>query len=75
MRTVAVVIERATNGDFGARVPDLPGCVAAGETLDEVLDLIGGAIQIYLEDMRDQGESIPDHFAVAYNITLKTDAA
>lgn len=75
MRTVAVVIERATNGDFGAHVPDLPGCVAAGETLDEVLELIGGAIEIYIDDMRHQGEPIPDHFAVAYNITLKTEAA
>ena len=75
MRTVAVVIERADDGHFGAHVPDLPGCAAAGETLDEVLELIGGAIELYLDDMRQEGEAIPDQFAVAYNITLKTDAA
>jgi len=75
MQTVAVVVERADNGHFGAHVPDLPGCAAAGETLNEVLDLIEGAIELYLEDMQLQGESIPEQFAVAYNITLKTDAA
>ena len=53
-----VVVE---NGDtsFGAYVPDLPGCVAVGETRDEVLVLIHEAIEFHLEGLRENGQPIP----------------
>ena len=54
----AVVIEKGP-GSWGAYVPDLPGCVAAGETRAEVYDLIRGAIELHLEQLRDSGEPIP----------------
>jgi predicted RNase H-like HicB family nuclease len=41
-------------------VPDLPGCVAAAETREEVLDLIREAIDFHLEGMREAGEEIPE---------------
>ncbi len=52
-----VVIEEGA-GDFGAYVPDLPGCVAA-ETEDEVKKLIQEAIELHLEDLQDSGVSTP----------------
>lgn len=45
--------------DFSAMVPDLPGCVAAGDSIDEVLELIKEAITLHLEMMRKSGEKIP----------------
>ena len=48
-----------TKTGFSAHVPDLPGCVAAGETREETLDLIREAIAFHLEGMRLHGESIP----------------
>jgi len=54
----AVVIENE-NGNYGAYVPDLPGCVAVGSSLKEVKQLIHEAIELHLETMRDDGESIP----------------
>jgi predicted RNase H-like HicB family nuclease len=48
-----------TRTGFSAHVPDLPGCVAAGETREETLDLIQEAIAFHLEGMRLHGESIP----------------
>lgn len=54
----AVVIERGPTS-FGAQVPDLPGCVAAGETKAEVLGLIGEAIGVCLEGLEEDGEGIP----------------
>ena len=53
-----VIIERSENS-FGAYVPDLPGCVAVGETREEVRDLIREAIEFHLETMREDGEEIP----------------
>jgi predicted RNase H-like HicB family nuclease len=50
---------------WGAYVPDLPGCVAAGETQEEVRELIEGAINLHLRGMREDGEPIPEPTAVA----------
>lgn len=55
----AVVIEKAA-GNYGAYVPDLPGCVATGQTVEEVLKQIQEAIEFHLEGMLLHGESIPE---------------
>ena len=54
----AVIIERSENS-YGAYVPDLPGCVAVGDTPEEVRILIQEAIEFHLEGLREDGESIP----------------
>ncbi len=54
----AIVIEKA-EGNYSAYVPDLPGCVAAGATLDEVEQQIREAIEFHLEGMREDGVPIP----------------
>jgi predicted RNase H-like HicB family nuclease len=53
-----VVIEKGASS-YGAFVPDLPGCVAVGETEAEALKLIEDAIQFHLEDMNADGHQIP----------------
>jgi len=55
----AVVVEKGETS-FGAYVPDLPGCVAAGETKEEVLQLIHEAIEFHVEGLREDGEPIPE---------------
>ena len=57
MRYLVVVEKGATS--FGAYVPDLPGCVAAGESKDEVLSLIREAIELHLEGLKEEGQPIP----------------
>ena len=59
MNRYAVVIERGP-ASYGAYVPDLPGCVAVGETLDEVTELIREAIEFHIEGLRDAGEPVPE---------------
>ncbi len=53
-----VVLEKGPTS-FGAHVPDLPGCIAVGESKEEVLALIREAIELHLEDLRQEGEKIP----------------
>jgi predicted RNase H-like HicB family nuclease len=48
----SVVIEKGPTS-YGAYVPDLPGCVAAGETEAEVLSLIREAVELHLEGLKD----------------------
>ncbi len=47
-----VVVEKGP-ASYGAYVPDLPGCIAAGETEAEVLSLIREAIELHLESLKD----------------------
>ena len=68
-----VIIEQGETS-WGAYVPDLPGCVAAAETRDEVVQLIREAIDFHLEDMRERGESIPPALSEAELMELSTAA-
>ncbi|MDA0225258.1 MAG: type II toxin-antitoxin system HicB family antitoxin [Proteobacteria bacterium] len=54
----AVVIEKAES-NYSAYVPDLPGCVATGGTVEEVESQIREAIAFHLEGMREDGIAIP----------------
>ncbi|MBF6595821.1 MAG: type II toxin-antitoxin system HicB family antitoxin [Thermaceae bacterium] len=54
----AVVIEKAES-NYAAYVPDLPGCVVAGETMWEVEELIREAIEFHLEGLKEDGLPIP----------------
>jgi predicted RNase H-like HicB family nuclease len=58
MKRYAVVFERAEN-NWGAYVPDLPGCITTGKTLDETKRSIHEAIELHLESMHEVGEPIP----------------
>lgn len=53
-----VVIERGESS-WGAHVPDLPGCVAVGESRDEVVDLIRDAVALHIEGLRTEGLPVP----------------
>jgi predicted RNase H-like HicB family nuclease len=57
MRYVAV-IEKGESS-WGAHVPDLPGCVAVGESREEVVALIKEAIDLHIDSLRANGEPIP----------------
>jgi predicted RNase H-like HicB family nuclease len=58
MHRFLIVIESAGN-NFSAYSPDLPGCVAAGETHEETIQLMHEAVAFHLEGMRAHGETIP----------------
>ena len=55
----AVVIEKGPTS-YGAQVPDLPGCVAAAGTRDEVCALIREAIELYVEALEEDGLPAPE---------------
>lgn len=53
-----VVFEQGPSS-YGAYVPDLPGCIAAGESEAEVLELIQEAIEFHLEGLKEEGLPVP----------------
>jgi len=50
-----VRINKASDSDWGASVPDLPGCVATGKTIDEALRRIERAVALHIRGMREDG--------------------
>jgi predicted RNase H-like HicB family nuclease len=55
----AIVIERGETS-YGAYVPDLPGCIAAAETREEVLKLIHEALEQHIQLLREEGLPVPE---------------
>jgi len=54
-----VVIHKDRDSDYGVSVPDLPGCVSAGATVDDALEMVREAIELHLEGLIEEGEVIP----------------
>ncbi|NKC12463.1 MAG: type II toxin-antitoxin system HicB family antitoxin [Gammaproteobacteria bacterium] len=57
MKYLVVIEEGKTS--WGAHVPDLPGCVAVGESKEEVLELIKEAIDFHIDDLNSTAQPIP----------------
>ena len=68
-RKYAVIFERAET-NWAAYVPDLPGCVTTGKTLDETERNIREAISGHLETLRQFGETVPEPTSVAREIEV-----
>jgi predicted RNase H-like HicB family nuclease len=60
-----VVIEKAPDGSYSADVPDLPGCVSCGDTIEETKGLIQEAIRLHIDSLRNHNEVIPGPAAIA----------
>ena len=69
----AVIFERATN-NWAAYVPDLPGCMTTGQTLDETKINIREAIQGHLATLRAFGDPIPESASLAGEVEIMTAA-
>lgn len=59
MTRYAVVYEKAAS-NWAAYVPDLPGCITTGATLEETKRNIREAIELHLEAMREVGDPVPE---------------
>lgn len=64
-----VVIEHGPSS-FGAYVPDLPGCVAVGETRQEVEALIREAIAFHIEGLRADGQPLPEPSSTSQVVSI-----
>lgn len=69
MKTYLVVYEKGPR-NWSAYVPDLPGCVAAAKTREEISQLIREAIEFHIEGMRLDGEPIPEPSAQAEEVSI-----
>lgn len=68
-RTYTVIYEW-TGANYSAYVPDLPGCVAAGDTLEETQQLITDAIQLYIESLQEMNAPVPEPKVLAGTVEV-----
>lgn len=59
-RTFRIILTPEPEGGFTVTVPSLPGCITWGENLIEAKSMAKEAIQLYIEDLQENGEVIPD---------------
>ncbi len=72
--TYRVVIERAPQ-NLGAFVPDLPGCISTGRTMDEMLAMIKEAMEAHIELMVEDGDPIPPKTSIVDMFEIETSPA
>ena len=65
-----VIIYEKGDSSYGAYVPDLPGCITVGETLEEVQTLIQEAIEFHIEGLQEDGDDVPQP---SLNIPIQSD--
>ena len=71
MKEYTVIYERGPD-NWSAYVPDLPGCIATGETRQAVEQQIREAIEFHIEGMRQHGDAIPEPSIEAGKVGVAT---
>lgn len=66
-----VILEEG-DSSYGAYVPDLPGCIAAGETREEALALIREAIEFHIEGLKQEERPVPKPHSVSEVVEVDT---
>ncbi len=72
MYTYKIHLQREPEGGFTVTVPVLPGCITYGDTVDEAITMAKEAIELYIEELSERGEKIPDNSnTLEYSLNLE----
>ena len=69
MKDYLVIFELAGN-NYSAYVPDLPGCITTGKTMDETETNIKEAIALYIETLHEEGKPVPEPTTTARPVSV-----
>jgi predicted RNase H-like HicB family nuclease len=72
-RTYKILLQKEPEGSYTAIVPALPGCITYGETLEQAIEMVQEAIELYIEELQERDENIPDDnntFEYSLNIAV-----
>ena len=62
--TYKLMLHKEPEGGFTVSVPVLPGCVTYGENVDEAIEMAKEAIELYIEELQERGEHIPQAWVI-----------
>jgi predicted RNase H-like HicB family nuclease len=70
-RTYRVLLHKEPEGQYTVTVPSLPGCITYGDNVDHAIQMAREAIELYLEELTERGELIPDDStSLEYSISV-----
>ncbi|NQW30907.1 MAG: type II toxin-antitoxin system HicB family antitoxin [Ignavibacteria bacterium] len=73
MYTYKIRLQREAEGGFTVTVPALPGCITFGEDIDEAIAMAREAIALYIEELQERSEPIPDDAdTLEYSLMLES---
>lgn len=73
MYTYKIHLHKEAEGGFTVSVPALPGCITYGEDIDEAITMAKEAIELYIEELKERGEVVPDDSnTLEYSLNLQT---
>ena len=58
--TYKILLHKEPEGQYTATVPALPGCITYGENVDHAIAMAKEAIELYIEQLQETGQDIPD---------------
>jgi predicted RNase H-like HicB family nuclease len=71
--TYKLLMHKEPEGIYTVSVPALPGCITYGETVEHAIDMAKEAIELYIEELRERNEEIPDDSnTLEFSINLQT---
>ncbi len=72
MYTYKIHLNKEAEGGYTVNVPALPGCITYGEDVDHAISMAQEAIELYIEELHERGEQIPDDTnTLEYSINLE----
>lgn len=72
MKTFKIHLHKEDEGGYMVIVPTLPGCITYGESVDDAIAMAKEAIELYIEELKDRGELIPDdNETLEYSLNLQ----
>jgi predicted RNase H-like HicB family nuclease len=72
MYTYKLHLYKEADGGYTVSVPVLPGCITYGEDVDEAITMAKEAIELYIEELQERGEAIPDDSnTLEYSLNLE----
>lgn len=71
MHSYKIHLHKEPEGNYTVIVPSLPGCITYGENIDEAISMAKEAIELYIEELHEKGEEIPDDSnTLEYSVNL-----
>jgi len=72
-RTYKILMHKEPEGSYTVSVPALPGCMTYGDTVEHAIQMAQEAIELYIEELHERGEEIPDDSdTLEYSLNVQT---
>ena len=71
--TYKLLLHKEPEGQYTVTVPALVGCITYGDDIDHAISMAREAIELYIEDLQERGEEIPnDNNTIEYSLNIAT---